>query len=79
MKFTKKQIEEAKAEVARKNCSVDVQLSPRIYATFGTQGMCVTKCDGTKSGQRKRVSRWRIKTASEINAELDAQQWQKEE
>lgn len=76
MKFTKKQIASAKAEVARLNSSIDLQLSPRIYATFGTQGLRLTKSDGTKSGKQKYVSHWMLKTASAINEELMHQQWE---
>lgn len=74
-KFTRTQIEQAKAKVAQTNAHYDMQISPRIYVVFGTVNMIVTKCDGTKDGKQKWVRNWRIKTAAMINAELDEQPW----
>lgn len=76
MKLTQKVLEEAKAKVNRYNCSVDMQLSPRIYVVFGTQGLTVTKTvPGGRRTESKYISQWRIKSAAEINRALDSQEW----
>lgn len=75
MKLTITTVEMAKADVLRTNASVDVQLSPRVYATFGTSGLTVTKVMSSRKALTKWVPQWRIKTAAQINESLSAQEW----